>query len=275
MFITLASVALAAWPEDPSVTGMLEHQGVRVVDGAVLADDYAQLVSELGTVIANQPVMPASTTGTAGFEFAFTNTFVFTDAIEREREVSPWDRAVDSEDAESYLFVPGFSARKGLPLSTEIGGSVRWVGLTRTGAASAFGRIALIEGYKPWPDLTLQIGYSGYVGNDELELGVMDMGVTLGTRLETGSGGMNTGRFEPFANFSLLRVTAASTVDEATAAAVGAVSFRRKGEGLPPIAYSRVGAGFQVTSGNVHFRLAGSWAWKTLPTATAGMGLTF
>lgn len=270
-----ASMALAAWPQDPSLSGMLEHDGVRVVDGAVLADDYAQLIAEIGTTVANKQILPASTTGVSGFEFAVHNTFVFTDAIEREREISPWDRAVHTEDAESYLFVPTFSARKGLPLSTEIGGSIGWIGLTRTGIASAFGRIALIEGYKPWPDLTLQLGYSGYIGNDELELGVLDMGVTLGTRLETGSGGMNTGRFEPFANFSILRVTAAPTIDERTATAIGAVSFRKKIGAQPPIALPQIAAGFQVTSGNVHFRLAGSWAWKTVPTGTAGMGLTF
>ena len=273
----LAPMALAAWPEDPSLSNMLEHDGVRVVDRSVLSADYESLVAELGTTVANTATMPASTTGTYGFEFALQNTFVFTDAIERSSDISPWDRAVPDEDAESYLFVPRFSARKGLPLSTEVGGSIGWIGLTRTAIASAYGRIAIVEGYKPLPDLTLQIGYSGYVGNDELELGVLDMGVTIGSQFFVGSSpGMNTGRFEPFANFTLMRVTAAPTVSQSTIDTLGAATYRRNDlDALDPIAIPRVAAGFQITNGNVHFRLAGSWAWATLPTATAGMGLTF
>ncbi|MCB9674210.1 MAG: hypothetical protein H6737_03785 [Alphaproteobacteria bacterium] len=277
MLALLLATAQAAWPEDPSLSNMVEHDGVKVVDSALLSASYEELVAELGTAVANKQILPASTTGTYGFEFAIHNTFVFTDAKERDSEISPWDRAVPSEDAEPYLFIPTFSARKGLPLSTEIGGSIGWIGLTRTGLASVYGRVAVVEGYKPIPDLTLQIGYSGYIGNDELELGVMDMGVTLGSQFAVGSSpGMNTGRFEPFANFSLLRVSAAPTVDTRVIETVGAATYRRgKPDALPPIAIPQVAAGFQITNGNVHFRLAGSWAWSTLPTATAGMGFTF
>jgi hypothetical protein len=273
----LASAALAAWPEDPSLSNMLEHDGVKVVDTALLSEDYQSFVAELGTAIANKQILPASTTGTYGFEFAMHNTFVFVDAADRESEISPWDRAVPDEDSEPYLFIPTFSARKGLPLSTEIGGSIGWVGMTRTGLASVYGRVAIVEGYKPIPDLTLHIGYSGYIGNDELELGVMDMGVTLGTQIAVGSApGMNTGRFEPFANFTVLRVTASPTVDDRVLESVGAVTFRKRDiDALPPIAIPQVAAGFQITNGNVHFRLAGSWAWSTLPTGTVGMGFTF
>ncbi|MEZ4318709.1 MAG: hypothetical protein R3F61_14440 [Myxococcota bacterium] len=273
----LASGALAAWPEDPSISNMVEHDGVKVVDPAVLSADYESLVAELGTAVANKQVLPASTTGTYGFEFALSNTLVFVDAIERDSEISPWDRAVADEDSEPYLFIPTFSARKGLPLSTEIGGSIGWIGLTRTGVASVFGRVALVEGYKPLPDLTLHVGYSGYIGNDEIELGVMDMGVTLGSQFAVGSSpGMNTGRLEPFVNFTMLRVSASPTVDTRTLETVGAATYRRGDpNALKPIALPQVAAGLQITNGNVHFRLAASWAWQTLPTGTVGMGFTF
>ncbi len=275
--LAMLQSASAAWPEDASISGMVEHDGVRVVDTEQLSADYESFIAELGTAISNKPVMPASTTGTYGFEFSIHTTFVFVDAIERESEISPWDRVHPEEDAESYLWIPTFSARKGLPLSTEIGGSIGWLGLTRTGLASVFGRVAVVEGYKPLPDLTLQVGYAGYVGNDELELGVLDMGVTLGSQFAVGSSpGMNTGHLEPYVNFSLLRVTASPTVDANTAAAVGAVAYRRNdADALDPIALPQVAAGLQITNGNVHVRLAGSWAWQTLPTATAGMGFTF
>lgn len=282
MLALLLSVASAAWPDDPSISRMTSFGGVRAVDTARLGADYRQLMAELGTVVANKPILPAATTGASGFEFAFSNTFVFLDAIERTGEpapgggvISPWDRVSPDEEAPGWLFVPQFSARKGLPLSTEVGGSIGWIGLSRTGTASVYGRVALIEGSKPLPDLTLQVGYAGYIGNDELELGVLDLGVTIGSRYGVGAvREVNTGRIEPFANFSLQRVTAAPTIDARTAEQIGAVSFRRSG-GADPIALPQVAAGFQVTNGNVHFRLAGSWCWKTLPTATAGMGFTF
>lgn len=256
---------------------MTEHGGVRVVDSQLLNADYGQLVAELGTAIANKPVLPASTTGTYGFEFSFGTTFMFLDAIQRDNDISPWDRAEADEDAQPFLFIPTFSARKGLPLSTEIGGSIGWVGMTRTGLASIYGRVAVLEGYQPLPDLTLQVGYSGYVGNDELELGVLDLGATVGTKLPIGGAPLlNTGRFEPFATFALLRVSAQPTVDTTTLEALAAQSFRSNDpNGSKPIALPQVGAGFQLTNGNVHFRLAAAWSWKTLPTATAGMGFTF
>lgn len=282
MTILIASAALAAWPEDPSITGMVEHGGVRVVDTERLAGDYEQLVRELGTVVGNKPVLPASTTGLYGFEFALTTTFVFLDATSRESvdgepPISPWDRAVPDEDAESYLFVPTFSVRKGLPLSTEIGASVGWVGLTRTGTASAYGRVALVEGYAPLPDVTLQVGYAGYVGNDELELGVMDLGVTVGGRFGLGSEkNVHTGRIEPFGSFTINRVTALPVVDATTAARTGAVAYRgRDAAAKDPLVLPQLALGTQITNGNVHFRLAVSWCWKTLPTGTAGMGFTF
>lgn len=283
--LLLCTVALAAFPEDPSLSAMTEHDGVRVVDSGMLNAEYTQLVAEIGTVVANQAVLPASTTGTYGFEFSATTTFVITDGRSRDgaeigangQQISPWDRAVPDEDAEPYLFVPTFHARKGLPLSTEIGGSVGWVGLTRTGMASIYGRVAIVEGYKPIPDITLQLGYAGYLGNEELELGVVDMGVTIGTQLPIGAAPkLNTGRFEPWANFTLLRVSAVPTADVATLEALAAQSFRGSDpNGSKPIAIPRIAGGFQITSGNVHFRLSASWAWKTLPAATAGMGFTF
>ena len=267
--------AFAGWPDTPSLSSMTEHDGVVVADGGVLSADYRELVAELGTAIANPADLSASTTGTYGFEFGLGSTFVFTTAKQRDSKISPWDRATPSEKPESYLYIPTLSFRKGLPMSTEIGGSIGWIGQTNTGKVSGFGRIALLEGYKPLPDLTLQVGYSGYVGNDELELGVLELGVTLGGKLWIPEiAGVNSGSFEPFVNFTLLQVSALPTADLAVIQAIGATSFRA-GDSSGLLVIPRISGGFQVTSGVVYFKLSGSWAWATLPAATAGMGVRF
>ncbi len=280
LLVTLAT-ALASWPDDPTLSGLLEHGGIRVVDRELLARTYRDLVMELGTAIAPQP-LPSATTGIYGFEFALSSTFVLVDAKSRsgesvaERRTTPWDRAVADENHEPYLAIPTFSLRKGLPASGEVGARFGWAVGTRTGLGSIYGRLALIENYRPLPDLTIQLGYTGYVGNDELDLAVFDASVTIGGRFGIGQNGENNGRFEPFVTGSLLRISATPTVDLEVVEAVGAVTYRR---GIPnaqlPLAVPRVGAGFQVTSGVAHFRLSGSWSWLTLPSIDVGMGFTF
>lgn len=292
LFLSLIP-ALAAWPEDPTLSGLTEHEGVAVVDNELLQSTYRDLVMEIGTGIAPQP-LPSATTGVYGFEFALSNTLLFTEAKTRDSRITPWDRAVADEQAASVLAMPTLSVRKGLPMSGEIGARLGWIaGLgsgcatppgevcpsvsagTSTGFGTIYGRVAVIENYKPLPDVTFQLGYSGYIGNDELDVSVFDMGVTIGSRFGTGTGGMNNGRFEPFATFNLLRVSATATVDPDLISQVGAATFRRNATNAQlPIAIPRVGGGMQITSGVVHFRVTGSWAWKTLPTAAVGMGVT-
>lgn len=275
MLVVTLTTALAGLPGDPTLSGLTEHGGVRVVDGELLADTWRDLVMELGTAVAPQPI-PSATTGIYGFEFAVSSTFVLTEAKSRDSRITPWDRAVADEEADPFLAIPTFSVRKGLPASGEIGGRIGWIAGSRTGLGSVYGRLAVFENYKPIPDVTLRIGYTGYTGNDEIDLSVFDAGVTVGTRFGIGQGGLNNGRFEPFASFDLLRVSATPTVDDELLAEIGAVTYRNGGTGAQlPLAVPRIGGGFQVTSGVAHFRVAGAWSWATLPTLDVGMGFTF
>ena len=275
MLVVTLATALAGMPGDLTVSGLTEHDGVRVVDSELLQSTWRDLVMELGTAIAPQP-MPSATTGIYGFEFAVGSTFVLTDARARDSRVTPWDRAVADEDADPFVAMPTFSVRKGLPASGEIGGRIGWLAGSRAGMGSVYGRLALLENYKPLPDLTLHIGYTGLAGNDEIDLSVFDAGVTIGSRFGIGQGGLNNGRFEPFLDFSLLRVSATATVDDALLSEVGAVTYRANTLAAQlPLAVPRIGGGFQITSGVAHFRLAGAWSWATLPTLDVGMGFTF
>ena len=144
-----------------------------------------------------------------GWEVSASSQFWFIQAKERDSEPSPWDRAWADEDPPEYLVVPTIGVRKGLPLSTEAGFNVGWVAGSSTGVVQGYGRLAVLEAYRPAPDLSVQVGYSGYIGNDEVELGVLDLGITLGTTALTGTiPGVNTAEISPWVNFSTLRISA-------------------------------------------------------------------
>jgi len=273
--------AHAVWPEDVTPSSMLVHDGQAQLNSANLGVQYEQLVKEVGTMVGNQAMLPAETVGAYGWEFDFRMNWVFNEAIDRGNDPSPWLMAHQEEDALPYQWIPGFGARKGLPWSTEVGATAGWIGMSNTAMVTAFGRVALIEGYKPWPDVTLQIGYGGYVGNPEMEVGAFDLGVTLGSTYYTGRiSGAHNGQVSPWANFTVLRVSSASKLDQATQLALGAKHYQggraaSTSGALPPLVVPRVAVGWQVTSQNLHARVGLSWAWDTIPVLNTGMGMSF
>ena len=275
----LPTAAWASWPEDVTLSGMTEHGGVRVADQAGLQAAYEQLVLEMGTAIANKPLAPAETLGAFGFDFSAGNTFVFVDTRATTGDPpTPWERAHTDESPQNLMFVPSMTARKGLPFSLEAGATASWVGMSRQGAFGGFARLGIVEGYKPWPDLTLQLGYSGYVGNDELELGVLDMGVTLGSTYAFGSfPGIRQAQFAPYLNFSMLQVSAAPILDDDTGEAIfGQEGWTQiGGERTRYDPFPQLAAGWQVTNSTVLFRMLGTWSPATVPTFHMGMGFTF
>ena len=260
--LLLPGLAQAAWPNDITLSKMTEHGGLRVVDTDLLGADYQTLVAELGTAIANKPLAPAETLGASGFDFSFSNSFVFVLAHRNDGTPSPWERAHENEDPSAYLLVPTISARKGLPFSLEAGANLSWIAMSRNGSFGGYGRLSIVEGYKPAPDLTIQIGYAGYVGNDEIEVGVMDMGVTLGSTFAFGTfPGINSSQFSPYLNFTLLRITAAPLIDEAMATKISAAAI----SGKDAITLPQVAGGFQITNGTFLMRILGAWAPTPAP----------
>lgn len=294
LLLLLPQAALASWPEDVTPSAMTEFEGTPQLDRQQVGRMYHQLIAEVGTMVANKPLLPAKTVGINGWEVGYHMQWVFNEAKDRcgglidggavpddYCGVSPWQLAHQEEDHLPYQWIPTFMARKGLPFSSEIGFQAGWIGMSRTGVFGGYGRLALVEGYKPWPDLTLQVGYSGYVGNDEIEVGTMDLGVTLGTTAYTGKlAGVHHGSISPWANFMLLRVASSYHLDDETAQDVGAQTFQggavAASEGaLKPMAIPQVAVGWQVTSQNLHARVGLSWAPSTIPTLNTGMGMTF
>jgi hypothetical protein len=282
MALLVGAAVRPAWagPQDVDLYSMLDHDGEAVIDRELLGASFRQLVAELGTLVANPTVLPASTTGLYGFEVDFGTQFVLTEAHDRAGEPSPWNRVNPEEDSSVYQVLPAMTVRKGLPLSTEVGATLGWIGGTATGTFGAFGRVAVIEGFKPLPDVTLQLGYSGYVGNDQLDCGVLDLGVTVGSTFPTGRlPGVNTGAVAPWGTFRTLRVRANPTIEPEVEEAIGALRYASgadpEEQPAPPIAVPQFAAGVQFVSGNAHLRIGASWAPSTIPALGSGFGFTF
>lgn len=277
--LALSSSARAAWPEDIDLYSMLDEDGESVLDREVLGRSYRQLVMELGTMVANKPTTPADTVGAYGFDVDFSTQFALTEAHDRAGEPSPWTRAHRDERAAPYHVVPTLTIRKGLPLSTEVGASLGWIGGSSTGTFGGFARVAVFEGYKPIPDVSLKLGYAGFIGSDQLDCGVLDLSVTLGSTYAIGRiPGINTGEVSPWLTFTTLRVSANATIDDAVENDIGALRYSRtpkEDDDEAPIAIPQAGAGVQFVSGNAHVRVGAAWAPATIPTLSTSFGFTF
>ena len=272
----LPGTALAAWPEDVTLGAMTEFDGVRVDNPEVLTAAYEELMLQLGSVIAPKPLAPAETPGAFGFDVSIGNSFLF---LPKSADGGPtvWERAHESNDPSPFKFVPSLTVRKGLPFSLEVGASAAWLGLTRQGLFSVFGRASIVEGYKPAPDITLRASYTGMVGTDDLELGVLDLGVTLGSTYAFGSlPGIRQAQISPYLDVAALLIQAAPVLDTETGEAIfGAAAPERVGvrETFGPV--MQFGGGLHITNSTVTFRLAGTYALSGVAGLSIGMGFTY
>lgn len=281
-----ATPALAAYPQEVSLLAMEDYNGVPTITTSstdYVSSGYETMAKELGTAIANKPMAPGETLGIYGFHVGIANTFAFirTGSLEEETP-SGWDLADPDEDPPGYLFIPSVQVRKGLPLSLEVGANFSWIGLTRTGVVGGYGRWGLVEGYRQIPDLSVQIGYAGYVGNDQLEIGVMDMSATLGYSLPFGvTEGIHQAVFSPYVSIGLNRIHAAPRVDltgTSLEGRIGEVSgFKNAGTDVFDATFAplTLAGGFRILNGDFSATLSGGYSPGSIATANLGFGFVY
>ncbi|MFZ5480983.1 MAG: hypothetical protein ACOZNI_29750 [Myxococcota bacterium] len=298
MLLLLATPAFAVWPEDVSLVAMDDYAGVSTLPPGA-GDDYVvvgyeTLVKELGVAIANKPMAPAETLGVYGFHVGLANTFAFIRTGSTDgTNPTGWDLADPDEDPQTYLFIPQFQVRKGLPLSLELGANFGWIGMTRTGVFGGYGRWAPVEGYKRIPDLALQIGYAGYLGNDELEVGVLDMSATLGYSLPFGvTEGINQAVFSPYLGIGVNRIHAAPRADlsrtnlegrlgEVTGSKSQAKSDIEDTAEDETVAFDKsyapltLAGGFRILNGDFSATLSAGYSPGLIPTLNLGFGFVY
>lgn len=279
-WLFMVSSALA---EDVSILAMDDFNGstTETFGNDYVAAGYQQLVKELGATIANKPMAPGETLGMAGFNIGFSTTFSFirTGSLDGTNPAG-WDLATPDETPPTYLFIPWVTVRKGLPLSFEVGANAGWIGLTGTGVFGGWARWGVLEGYRQLPDLSLQVGYAGYVGNDELELGVMDMSATVGYTLPFGrTKGIHQASFAPYLSIGQTRIHGAPRIDlsrtaleERVTEVSGFASSDAFVEGFAPL---QVGGGFRIISGEFTATIAATYVPNVVPTLSMGFGFTY
>jgi hypothetical protein len=250
--------------------------------GDFVVTGFKQVVLDLGTAIANKPLMPGETLGTNGFHVGVGSTFAFVRTSSGDgTNPGGWQLVDPTEQPSPLLFIPQVQLRKGLPLSLELGANFGWVGMSNTAVVGAFGRWGLLEGYKPLPDLSIQVGYAGYVGNDELEVGVLDMGATVGYTLPFGPiAGVHTASFSPFVGIGLLRVRGAPRVDLSATGLDGRLA-EVTGFDDDPLHYDetlaplQVAGGFRILNGSFDATVSGAYCPGLLPSVNLAFGFTW
>ena len=280
----LVGVVLAAFPEDVSILAMEDYAGQSTTttgeDDYVVAG-YQTLVKELASTIGNPMMTPAETLGINGFYVGIANSFAFvrTGTIDGQNPTG-WDLADPDEDPAAYYFVPSVQIRKGLPASLEFGANFSWLGFSRTGALGGYARWAPFEGYRRFPDVALQVGYAGYIGNDELEVGVLDVGATIGYTVPFGvTEGIHQATFSPFFSVGQDRIHAAPRVDLTGTRLedrVTEVSGFRTDDGFDAaFAPLRIGGGFRIVNGDYTATFAASYPFGSIPTVSMALGVTY
>ncbi len=267
-------MALAAYPNDVTFS-TLEGSS----DAAVAYQAYYDVVLELGAAVAHKPLAPAATGGVNGFELSMGHSVTFIDSQGDGETPSGWERLHEDGTPDLALWIPRLEARKGLPASLEVSLEVGVVALSRQSVVGGHVRWAPMEGYRPLPDLILHGGYTGYTGNDELELGVMDLGATLGYSMPFGAtGNINTACFSPFVGATRLTVHASPGLSEEEMLALNLApvsGFRTSGYYDASLNFWQLHGGFHLQSGGLSFQISGAYALDVAASLNLGLGLVF
>ena len=183
--------AHAAWPDDVSLEALADDPG-STQDSR---NAYSTVVRELGVAIANPSMGAARTSGMNGFDIQLVNSLAFIDA----RSGRASDPAPGNVFARMAMPPGPCGCRGERPQGPAARPRGRRALLLR-GDESADGRrrvqsLGLVEGYRQAPDIVVQIGYSAYVGNDQIDLGVMDCSGASGTPRHRAEVGLNEGTF--------------------------------------------------------------------------------
>ena len=277
---SLASPAFAGYPDDVDLSAMSEWRGTAVDNPIAIGSAYDIVIRQLGAGIMNAPLAPAETLGLNGFDLSVGATFAFLSARGANiNQPAPWERVHQDEDPTHVLWRPGVTVRKGLPLSLEVGANWSWVGFSRQTALGGFGRWSVLEGWKKAPDVTLQMGYTGYVGNDELELGALDGRLSIGHTFPIGYLiGINHADVIPFAGVGFLKINAAPrlSAEDQGNLGISAVSGMKSNDSYSEgFSLFTSHLGIRVRSGDFHITTSGAIVAKALPTVNMSVGLTY
>jgi len=251
----LAGPAAASSPDNISVNRLSKVPSVE------RQSSFDFVVRELAMTISAPPTWSVGSLGMYEFEVSFDNRLSFVNTASRDGvSASPWQQMTEGGDPTSVQWLPTIRLRKGLPFSFEVGGDIGWHAGTAQMLVGGYGRLAFLDGWKRIPDAAVQLRYTGYVGNDELELGVFEVDLSVGyTFTVPGLSGHPDMFFSPYVGYGFLMSHArplAAHVDD-----VGAVSAwaDEAGPQVDPrmFRFNRIFGGLELGGKLLLFRFSG------------------
>ena len=254
MFAT-PQFALAGSPDDISVNRL------SAVPSVERQSAFDFVVRELAISISPHPSWSVGSLGLYEFEVSYDNRLTFIHAGPLSSDGSaPWQDMTEGGDPSNVQWTPTLRVRKGLPFSFEVGGDVGWHAGTAQMLIGGYGRLAFLDGWKRIPDAAIQLRYTGYVGNDQLELGVFETDLSVGyTFLVPGLSGHPGMVFSPFVGYGFLMSHAkplAVTVDSVIG--VSAWSDEASTEVDPRMfRFHRLFGGIELGGTRLQFRFSG------------------
>ncbi|MCB9778272.1 MAG: hypothetical protein H6742_06895 [Alphaproteobacteria bacterium] len=276
--LLLASLPAVA-AQDVTLSGLDSYEGQSYTNYTEIGATWVQVARDLGTGIANKP-QGGSTLGLDGFEIGASGAVVFVNGNRYQGGPTAWERAREGNQSGGGLFLPGVTVRKGLPFSLEVGGTLSWIASSRQGAAGGYGRFAPLEGYRKAPEIALQLGYSGYVGNEELDLGVTDASLNIGKTVAFGARSRaNTSTIQPYGAFGMnwIKANPRLTADRLEELQLTALTASKK----DPATFSKdmrqivLSAGVRIVSGDIGMRVGASVPLGSVPTVDGSIGYAF
>mgnify|MGYP000433108125 CR=1 FL=1 len=261
----------AAGPNDVVVTGLEK------VEPSRRQARFDFVTREIAMTILGVPNFAVAALGLYEAELAFDNRIAFIHTAAATGEASsPWQELAESGEPDQVVFMPSLTVRKGLPWSLEIGGDVGWYAGSRQFLVGGFARWVPFGNWEKVPDVGVGIGYRGLIGNDQLDLGVFHLDLSIGYSFRMNLRASRPGtRFSPFAGYQFLQSHARPgiTVDQVSAVSGWA---GRATAGVDPrgFRFHRGFIGMEVRSGAFAFRIAGSATFPRKAPVLAGVDVS-
>lgn len=233
------------------------------------------VVRELAMAISAPPTHSVSSLGMLEFELSTDHRLSFVHD-EAGSGSTPWSALSEDGVGSEVIYIPRVTVRKGLPWSFEVGGNAGWFSSSRQFVVGGYGRWAMLDGWSKVPDAAIQIGYDAYVGNDQLDLGVFQLALSVGYTFETRSALSASGsRFSPFAGYGYLMAHAQPVTEVSGVGPVTAWANEAE-PGVDPREFRahRFFGGMQIRSGQVQFRISADVNGPSGGPLVAGVNLS-
>lgn len=244
----------------PSVVFAVDDVGVDRLGDLAPAHrqgEFEFVVRELSMALAAPPNHAVGALGLYELEVTTTHRLAFLHVDADGPGGGAWNDMVEDGTAGGLAWTPGLSIRKGLPWSFEVGGDAAWVAVTRQFKIGGYGRWAFVGGWDKVPDVAVRLGYDGYVGNPQLELGVLKLDFAIGYTFKASSNRERAGtRFSPFAGYGFLMSHARAVTDVEQLTEVTAWADKAA-TGVDPrdFRFHRFFGGMEIRTSQVVFRI--------------------